>query len=158
MNSDTASHATDPAALTTAMRASAPMLDTLAIEVLESGDRVRLRMPNEERIRNHVGGPHAGAIFTLGETTAATLMMVRLGHLLDRAVPLAVSGQIRWSKLARCAVIAEATMAVDPAELEREFLSGGRPEWSTDIAFIREDDGAPCAEMSVVLTLVRPRG
>lgn len=157
MNSDTASHASDPVALTAALRASAPMLDTLGVEVLELGDRVRLRMPNEERIRNHVGGPHAGAIFTLGETTAATLMMVRLGHLLDRAVPLAVSGDIRWTKLARCAVIAEASMSVDPADLEREFLAGGRPEWSTRIAFTREDDGAPCAEMSVVLTLVRPR-
>ncbi|MCX6461766.1 MAG: DUF4442 domain-containing protein [Actinobacteria bacterium] len=146
-----------PTALTAAMRATTPLIDTLSIEVLEVGERVRLRIPNEVQSRNHMGGPHAGAIFTLGESTAACLMLTKVGHLLDRGKPLAVSATVSWSKLARCAVLSEATMDIDAAQIEREFLDGGRPEWTTTILFTREDDGAPCGEMSVVLTLVHPR-
>ena len=157
MDDVTARTALDPVALTAAMRESAPLIDTLSIEVIDVGERVRLRLPDEVRSRNHVGGPHAGAIFTLGETAAACYMLVRLGHLLDCGVALAVSAEIAWLKLARCAVIAEATSVANVAEIEREFVAGGRPEWSTDICFIREDDGEVCGRMSVVLTLVRPR-
>ena len=106
MDDATAQAAVDPTTFTAAIRASAPLIDTLSIEVLDVTDRVLLRLPNEVGSRNHMGGPHAGAIFTLGETAAACYMLVRLGHLLDRGVALAVSADIAWSKLARCAVIA----------------------------------------------------
>ena len=152
-----ASHDNDPAVLTALMRASTPLVDTLGVEVLECERRVRLRLPNLEGSRNHVGGPHAGAIFTLGETTAAALMLLRVGHLLDRAKPLAVRAEIGWSKLARCAVIAETVTDIDAAWIERELQAGGRPEWTTTVRFEREDDGAACGEMSVMLTLVHLR-
>ena len=147
----------DPSSLTAAIRATTPLVDTLQIEVIEAGERVRLRLPNEVQTRNHMGGPHAGAIFTLGETTAAVLMLARVGHLLDRAKPLAVSADIAWSKLARCAVLSEPVKDIDAAAVEAEWDAGGRPEWGTTVRFTREDDGAPCGEMTVALTLVRPR-
>jgi hypothetical protein len=84
-------------------------------------------------------------------------MLVNLGHLLDRGVALAVRGEIEWTKLARCAVLATATMEADAAAVEEDFLADGRPEWRTRIDFRREDDGAPCGVMHVTLTLVRPR-
>lgn len=146
-----------PADLTAAIHATTPLVGTLQIEVLEAGERVRLRMPNETLLRNHMGGPHAGAIFTLGETTAAVLMLTRVGHMLDRARVLAVNASISWSKLARCAVVSEAVSELDAAAAEAEFDAGGRPQWSTAIAFFREDDGSPCGEMVVELTLVHPR-
>ena len=156
MDAATASLAHDPVALTQALQAAAPMNRTLGLEVVGL-DPVVLRLPNQEPIRNHVGGPHAGAIFTAGETAAATLMLVRLGHLLDRAVALAVRGEIEWTKLSRCAVLAEASMEADASALEEQFEAGERPEWVTRIDFRREDDGAPCGLMHVTLTLVRPR-
>ena len=156
MDAATASFAHDPVALTQALQAAAPMNRTLGLEVL-SVDPVVLRLPNAEPIRNHVGGPHAGAIFTTGETAAAMLMLVRVGHLLDRAVALAVRGEIEWTKLARCAVLAEASTQTDAAAIEAQFDAGERPEWVTRIDFRREDDDAPCGLMHVTLTLVRPR-
>jgi acyl-coenzyme A thioesterase PaaI-like protein len=145
-------------AATRALRASTPFAATLGMEVL-SADREHalLRLPAAESIANHVGGPHAGAIFTLGESAAATLMVQRFGSWLDRAVPLAVGARISWSKLARSAVSARATAEGVTERVEAELAEGGRPEWETTVVFAREEDGQECARMTVVLTLAPPR-
>jgi uncharacterized protein (TIGR00369 family) len=148
---------TDPAWLTDALRSTAPFIRTLGLEVVAlDDDHALLRLPHAEAVLNHVGGPHAGAIFSLGESAAAALMVQRFGSWLDRTVPLAVSGQIRWLRLARSGVTAEARMLRPAAEVLAELERGGHPEWDTRVVFRREDDGAECAEMTVVLTL-RPR-
>ena len=143
--------------LTALLRSAAPMNRTLGLQVVRVEPTVRLRLPNDEPVRNHVGGPHAGAIFTLGETAAATEMLLRLGHLLDRGTALAVRAEIEWTKVAACPVLADPQMEAAPADVEAEFLAGGRPEWTTTVDFSREDDGSPCGRMRVTLTLVHPR-
>lgn len=143
-----------PAQLTAALRSSAPFIATLGLEVLELDDEhAVLRIPDIEAVHNHVGGPHAGAIFSLGESAAAALLVHHFGAWLDRAVPLAIEGTIRWTRLARSAVTAEATMLRPPADVRDELERGERPEWQSRIVFRREEDGAECAEMTVVLTL-----
>jgi acyl-coenzyme A thioesterase PaaI-like protein len=137
---------------------SAPFVDTLGIEVVEVGsDSALLRLPDLEPSRNHMGGPHAGAIFTLGETAAATLLLHNFTSWLDRYVPLAVSADISWSKLARSAVTAQARMLRPVAEIEAELAAGTRPQWGSHVTFRREQDGEECGEMTVVLTLVLRR-
>jgi uncharacterized protein (TIGR00369 family) len=145
------------AEVTAAIRSRTPFVRTLGIDVLEVDDQhALLRMPSAEPILNHVGGPHAGAIFTLGETAAAALLVHRYQSWLDRAVPLAVGATIRWSKVARSAVTAEARADGQdgaPVHVDAELTAGRRPEWETSIVFRREEDGEVCAEMTVVLTL-----
>jgi acyl-coenzyme A thioesterase PaaI-like protein len=143
---------------TAKVQATAPFMTTLGIQVLElDSDHVLLRMPDLGLTRNHMGGPHAGAIFTLGETAAATLMVENFSGWFDRVVPLAVSAGISWSKLARSAVTAEARMLRPAEDVEAELAAGTRPEWDNRITFRREQDGEICAEMTVVLTLVTRR-
>lgn len=145
---------TDPSWLTDALRSSAPFIRTLGLEVVAlDDDHALLRLPHSEAVLNHFGGPHAGAIFSLGESAAAALMVQHFGGWLDRALPLAVSGEIRWSRVARSGVTAEARMQRPVADVRAELEQGGRPEWSTRVVFRREEDGAECAEMTVVLTL-----
>jgi len=140
------------------IQSTAPIVSTLGIEVLElDRQHALLRQPDLVLARNHMGGPHAGAIFTLGETAAATLMVENFEHWLDRLVPLAVSGEITWSKLARSAVTAEARMLRPAAEIEAELAAGTRPQWANQVVFRREQDGSVCAEMTIVLTLVPRR-
>lgn len=139
---------------TEALRTSTPFARTLGLEVLSVDDEhALLRLPAAAGLANHVGGPHAGAIFTLGESAAATLMLRRFGAWLDRAVPLAVSAQIAWSKLARSSVTAHATADGVTERVEAELVAGARPEWETTVVFRREEDGEECARMAVVLTL-----
>jgi Domain of unknown function (DUF4442) len=143
----------DPAA-TEALRASTPFARTLGLEVISAdSEHALLRLPAADGLANHVGGPHAGAIFTLGESAAATLMLQRFSGWLDRAVPLAVGAQISWSKLARSAVTAFASADGVAERVEAELREGRRPEWETTVVFRREEDGEECARMSVVLTL-----
>jgi acyl-coenzyme A thioesterase PaaI-like protein len=146
------------AAATAKVQAGSPFVTTLGVEVLElDRDHALLRLPDRDGARNHMGGPHAGAIFSLGETAAATLLVANFERWFDRMVPLAVSADITWSKLARSAVTAEARMLRPAAEIEAELTAGTRPQWSSHVVFRREQDGAVCAEMSVVLTLVERR-
>jgi acyl-coenzyme A thioesterase PaaI-like protein len=141
-------------AATDALRTSTPFARTLGMEVLSvDRDHALLRLPAAAAFANHVGGPHAGAIFTLGESAAATLMLRRFGGWLDRTVPLAVGARISWSKLARSSVTALATAEGVTARVEAELAEGRRPEWETTVLFRREEDGEECASMSVVLTL-----
>ena len=143
---------------TATIQAVAPFIATLGIELLElDRDHCLLRLPDLVSSRNHMGGPHAGAIFSLGETAAATLMVENFSSWFDRVVPLAVNAEISWSKLARSAVTAEARMLRPAAEIEAELVAGTRPEWSSSLSFRREQDGEICGEMTVVLTLVTRR-
>ncbi len=140
--------------MTAFLQTSAPLTGTLGIQVLElDADHAVLRLPDTVPSHNHLGGPHAGAIFTLGESAAATLMAARFASWLDRAVPLAMSGTIEWSKLARSSVTATATMMRPGDEVEAELAAGERPEWDTEIVFVRDQDGEECARMQVRLTL-----
>ncbi len=144
--------------LTARLQAAAPFVATLGIQVLEQdSEHVLLRLPDLPLARNHMGGPHAGAIFTLGETAAATLMTQNFSRWFDRMVPLAVTAGISWSKLAQSAVTAEARMLRPVAEVEAELVAGTRPEWDNHIVFRREQDGDVCGEMHVTLTLVTRR-
>jgi acyl-coenzyme A thioesterase PaaI-like protein len=145
-------------AATARVQGVAPFVAMLGVEVLElDADHALLRLPDLHGGRNHMGGPHAGAIFSLGETAAATLLVENFESWLDRVVPLAVSADISWSKLARSAVTAEARMLRPAAEIEAELAAGTRPQWASSVVFRREQDGAACAQMSVVLTLVERR-
>jgi acyl-coenzyme A thioesterase PaaI-like protein len=144
--------------LTERLRGLTPFIDTLGIEALQlDREHALLRLPDERSSHNHMGGPHAGAIFTLGETAAAALTVECFGPWLDRFVPLAVSAEISWSKLARSAVTARAQMLRPAADVEAELAAGTRPEWGSRIVFHREQDGAECAQMTVVLTMVPRR-
>jgi acyl-coenzyme A thioesterase PaaI-like protein len=148
---------TQDGAATDSLHQSVPFAATLGLQVLESDvDHALLRLPAADAVANHVGGPHAGAIFTLGESAAAAVMLARYGAWLDRFVPLAVGAQIRWSKLARSAVtaLARADGADSAVEhVEAELAAGRRPEWESLVEFRREEDGEVCAEMIVTLTL-----
>ena len=143
---------------TAKVQGASAFVSALGIEVLElDRDHALLRLPDRAQARNHMGGPHAGAIFSLGETAAATLLVENFEHWLVTMVPLVVSAEISWSKLARSAVTAEARMLRPAEQIEAELTAGTRPQWANRVMFRREQDAGPCAEMSVVLTLVQRR-
>lgn len=139
------------------LAATVPMARTLKLEFVEtSSEKAVVSLPDQGEFHNHVGGPHAGAIFTLGETASGTIVLAAFGEQLARAVPLAVSAEIAYRKLAMGAVTATATLGRPAAEVVAELDAGGRPEFPVAIE-IRRGDGAVTAEMQVVWTL-RPNG
>lgn len=138
--------------------AAVPFVRTLGLEVVEvapgaDGDvRAVLRLPDSPATHNHVGGPHAGAMFTLGESASGAVVLAAFGHLLDRATPLAVKAEIGYKKLAKGTVTATAHLGRPAAEVIAELDAGTRPEFPVPIE-ITTDDGTVTGRMTVVWTL-----
>lgn len=139
------------------LAAAVPMVRTMNLEFLEvTAERAVLRLPDQPEYHNHVGGPHAGALFTLAESTSGAIVLAAFADQLSRAVPLAVRAEIDYKKLAMGPVTATATLGRPATEVIAELDEGGRPEFPVAIA-LRREDGAVTGEMTVVWTL-RPNG
>ncbi|MER6688678.1 DUF4442 domain-containing protein [Streptomyces minutiscleroticus] len=139
------------------LAATVPMVRTLNLEYLETTpERAVLVLPDQGEYHNHVGGPHAGAMFTLGESASGAVVLAAFGDQLSRAVPLAVRADIAYRKLALGPVKATATLGRPAGEVVAELDAGRRPEFPVAVEIQRED-GAVTGEMTVVWTL-RPNG
>ncbi len=136
--------------------ATVPMVRTLNLEFLEcTAERAVLLLPDQPEFHNHLAAPHAGAMFTLAESASGAIVLAAFGDQLGRAVPLAVSAEIAYRKLARGPVTATAVIGRPAAEVVAELDQGLRPEFPVAVTLTRED-GAVTAEMTVVWTL-RPQ-
>ena len=148
----------DPTAVAAGMLELVPFARTLGVAVtsvalLEDG-RVRAvaELPDAEAIHNHVGGPHAGALFSLGESASGATVMAAFGDHMDRGLPLAVRADIAYRKIAMGPATATATLERTPADVLAELDAGVRPEFPVTIS-IATADGTVTAEMTVVWTL-----
>ncbi|MER7001586.1 DUF4442 domain-containing protein [Dactylosporangium sp. NPDC000555] len=149
----------DSKALAQGLTSVVPFARTVGIEIVEvvvDGDDVRAvaTLPDEERLHNHVAGPHAGALFALGETASGAVVMAAFGPHLSLGTPLAVRADIAYAKLAKGPVRATAVLGRAVDEVVGELVTGGRPEFPVAIEITREG-GAVTAAMTVVWT-IRP--
>ncbi|WP_019548811.1 DUF4442 domain-containing protein [Streptomyces sulphureus] len=135
------------------MAASVPMVRTLNLEYLETTpERAVVAFPDQPEYRNHVQGPHAGAMFTVGESASGAVTLAAFADQLARAVPLPVRVEVSYKKVARGRVTATATLRRPVAEVVAELDAGNRPEFPVHVSLTRED-GAETGEMTVVWTL-----
>ncbi|MFD5030982.1 DUF4442 domain-containing protein [Streptomyces sp. NPDC058220] len=135
------------------LAATVPMARTLRLEFLETtAERAVVRLPDQPEYHNHVGGPHAGAMFTLAESASGAIVIAAFGDQLHRAVPLPVTARVDYRKLARGTLTATAALGRPVADVVAELDGGARPEFPVTVALTRED-GAVTGEMTVVWTL-----
>lgn len=143
----------DYATVKASMPVQVPMVGTLNIEFLElDGDHALLRMADQSEYHNHIGGIHAGAMFTLAETASGAIVLAEFGDKFDTLVPLAVSATIRYLKVALGPLTAEAVMDATVADVLAELESGKRPEFNVDVA-IRDESGTMTGAMTILWTL-----
>jgi acyl-coenzyme A thioesterase PaaI-like protein len=136
-----------------ALLATVPFARTLGIEFDED---LTARLPDTYGLHNHVGGPHAGALFGLGETASGAVVLATFAEQLTKAVPLTVRADIAYKKLAMGPVTARARLGRPAADIVAELNAGQRPEFDV-LVEISTEDGAVAAEMTVVWTLRPPR-
>ncbi|MBH1938069.1 DUF4442 domain-containing protein [Streptomyces sp. AV19] len=135
------------------LAATVPMVRTLDLKFGEiTAERAELHMPDQPDFHNHVGGPHAGAMFTLAESASGAIVLAAFGDQLSRAVPLAVRAEIGYKKLAMGPVTATATLGRPASDVVAELDAGGRPEFPVRVSITRED-GAETGDMTIVWTL-----
>lgn len=153
MTTDSAPAAGETQPLGELMKATVPMVRTLNLEFSETTpERAVASLPDQTAFHNHVGGPHAGAMFTLAESASGAVVMAAFGDQLSRAVPLAVRAEIGYRKLAMGPVTATAELGRPAAEVVAELDAGGRPEFPVHVTIARED-GAETGSMSIIWTL-----
>ncbi len=139
------------------MPTQVPMVGTLNIEYLElDATHALLRMPDQAEYHNHIGGIHAGAMFTLAETASGAIVLAEFGDKFDSVVPLAVQATIKYLKVAMGPLTAEATMNATVDEVIAELESGTRPEFTVDVA-IRDESGTQTGAMTIIWTLKKLR-
>jgi uncharacterized protein (TIGR00369 family) len=130
-----------------------PMVGTLGLQFVDIDlQTATMTLPDQAEYHNHVGGPHAGAMFTLGESASGALVLANFGDRLGDATPLAVEAKIRYLKLAMGTVTATARMMRTGEEILAELDGGGRPEFLVEIE-IKDGDGIVTGEMTIVWTL-----
>jgi uncharacterized protein (TIGR00369 family) len=150
--------AVDFAAVAEGLRAGVPFVRTLGLEFLElAADRAVLRLPDEPAQHNHLAAPHAGAMFTLAESASGAIVLAAFGDHLHRATPLAVDAAIRYVKIARGPVTAEARLERPAGDVVTELDQGKRPVFTVAVT-IRDEAGTTTAEATVTWTLRPDRG
>jgi acyl-coenzyme A thioesterase PaaI-like protein len=130
-----------------------PFVRTLGLEYLElSAERAVLRLPDRADLHNHIAGPHAGAMFTLGESATGAVVIGSFADLLGRYVPLAAGAQIRYRAVAMGPVTAEARLASPAAAIRADLAANGKARFDVEVT-LRDDAGTTTGEMSVTWAL-----
>jgi acyl-coenzyme A thioesterase PaaI-like protein len=100
--------------------------------------QVRIRVPNRRGLRNHLGGVHAGALVTAGETPAGLLVLRNFPFHRYRLILKNLSAS--YEKQARSALVAEATATKAAIAAAREGLENGTPQL-LEIKTVISDEG-----------------
>lgn len=130
-----------------------PFARTLDITYDKVEDGVAIcRLPDRQDLHNHVGGPHAGALFALAESASGAATLATFGDQLSRAVPLPTTATIRYRKVAMGEVVAEARLLASRDEVVSKLDAGERPEFYVAVE-IRNAEGTTVSEMTVSWTL-----
>ena len=144
--------AIDLQAIKESLPSMVPMVGTLDLAFIElTADSAIMKLPDQPAFRNHLGGPHAGAMFTLGESASGALVLANFADRLESVIPLAVSAEIRYRAVAMGEVTAEARMLATPVDVLKSLDEGERPEFEIRIGIT--SSGRDTGQMSVTWTL-----
>ena len=111
-----------------------------------------MRLPDNADHHNHIGGPHAGAMFTLAESASGAIIIGTFGDQLNRAVPFPTTAEISFLKVATGDVTAKATLGRSRAEIVAEPAEGTRPQFPVEAGRSTED-GTVTGRMTIIWTL-----
>ena len=130
---------------------------TLGPRVLSSGrDGAVLRLDAGPGLHNHVGGPHAAAIFGLGETAAFCVLLEVFGDLVEAgAVPLVKRAEIGYVAVATGALLAQATLTGDEPGARASLAERGRATFDVEVVFRRERDHEQTARCTYRMALLQ---
>jgi len=115
------------------MAAAIPFNTHIGLEVteLEAG-RATVRLPDDERLRNHVASQHASGLFAAAEAASGGAFVGAFAERLGELTPLASGAEIRYEKLARGPIDARAELP-EAAELLDRLDAEGKVAFPIDV-------------------------
>jgi acyl-coenzyme A thioesterase PaaI-like protein len=105
-------------------------------------------LPDDERLRNHVGSQHAGALFGAGEAASGAAFVGAFLDIMGDITPLAESAEIAYKKLAKGEITATARFGEDAAALKQKLSEEGRIRFPVEVE-MTDAEGNLVAEMTV---------
>lgn len=136
-------------ALRDALQGAIPFNAHVGLEVVEVGDgRGVVRLPDEDKLHNHVGSQHAAGLFAAGEAASGAAFMGAFADHLGGLTPLARGAEIDYKKLAKGAIDATATLGEDVSALLEKLDSEGKIQFPVEIE-MADSDGQVVASMTV---------
>jgi acyl-coenzyme A thioesterase PaaI-like protein len=99
-------------------------------------------------IANHIGTPHAGAMFTLGEAASGAAMAGAFAADLLSLRPVAAEAQIGYLKVAKGDLVAEARIEGEAEALNAALKADGKVSFPVHVA-ITDETGAEVTRMTV---------
>jgi acyl-coenzyme A thioesterase PaaI-like protein len=111
-------------------------------------DSGSVRLPDDAKLRNHVGSQHAGALFAAGEAASGAAFVGAFLDIMGEITPLAESAQISYRKLARGEITATASFGEDAQALKAKLREDGRVRFPVGVQ-MTDAEGNLVAEMTV---------
>jgi len=136
-------------ALRAGLSQAIPLNQHLGLEIVEIADgRGVVRLPDDERLRNHVGSQHAGGLFSAGEAASGGAFVGAFAEHMGTLTPLARSAQIEYLKLAKGPITATATLAGGAVPLLEQLEADGRVQFPVQVE-LNDEQGEEVARMTV---------
>lgn len=115
-----------------------------------------LRLDAGPDLHNHVGGPHAAAIFGLGETAAFVVLLAVFGDLVEAgAIPLVKQAEITYSAVVIGPLLAAATLVGDEGGARASYADRGRATFPVEVRFRRDADDVETAVATYLMAVLR---
>jgi uncharacterized protein (TIGR00369 family) len=105
-------------------------------------------MPDDTKLHNHLGTPHAGALFTLAETASGAAMAGGFAELIMDMRPVAKESRIQYQKVAKGATRAAGRVPGDIAALKAQLKEEGKVAFPVDVE-IFDEHGTLAAQVQV---------
>jgi acyl-coenzyme A thioesterase PaaI-like protein len=116
------------------------------VEVTETSGSVRL--PDDERLLNHVGSQHAGGLFSAAEAASGAAFVGAFVERMGEITPLAKAARIDYLKLAKGPIVATGRLSEDKASLLGRLDADGRVEFAVEVS-LTDSDGVEVARVTV---------
>ncbi|UJR83502.1 DUF4442 domain-containing protein [Sandaracinus amylolyticus] len=129
--------------------AGVPFNAFLGLEVIEAEPgRAAVKLPDVPSLKNHVGGPHAAAMYAAAEAASGAVVFSVFADRLGEVLPLLAGASVDYRKLAMGAAVARAELATT-REAVLDALATSPKGAEVPVRVVIEDGaGRAVAEMS----------
>jgi acyl-coenzyme A thioesterase PaaI-like protein len=145
------------AGLVYTVESGTPFAATLGAKVTEiSADRVSMEVDAPAALHNHLGGPHAAALYGFGELAAVGVTLARFSDVIvsEGVLPVVKSAEIRYLHVARGRLTATAEFLGDEAKTRALVAERGRASFPVDVV-VRDASGTETTHVRVEMALSR---
>lgn len=141
---------TDYDAVREGLQQAIPFNNHIGLEVVEIAEgRGVVRLPDDEKLHNHVGSQHAAGLFAAGEAASGGAFVGTFAEHMGGITPLARSAEIEYLKLGKGPITATGTLEMSAAELI-DAIDGeeGKAEFPVEVE-MKDERGQVVATMTV---------